>query len=481
MSQNEKSVILIVDDVPANIKLMRSVLTLADYEVLIATDGPSAIEMTVAESPDLILLDITMPVMDGYAVCQRLKAIETTRNIPVIFVTARSDPSAEAEGFASGAADFITKPISVPTVLARVKAHLALRSRQQHLEGMFRDVIEFAPDAFILIDSQGAIVRINAQTEDLFGYRRDELIGLPVETLMPKRLRSIHAQHRQDYMARQHRMLTAGVPCLRKDGTEFIGEISLSPLETDHGNLLMAVVRDVTARQQAAQELADSRQHLRALAAQNEAAREGERKHIAREVHDELGQVLTALRMDISLLGLRFGALDPALAAKVLSMKGLADRAIEGVRNVARNLRPSALDMGFLAAIEWLCAEFSERTGVPCLINTTEHGVELDEARAVVVFRIVQESLTNIARYANASQVNVHIARSSDALCVEVADNGQGFHVPEVTGKKSFGLLGMRERALALGGRLDIRSAPGQGTLVNLSIPLDPLTERPLA
>lgn len=481
MRQNEKSVILIVDDVPANIKLMRSVLTSAGYEVVIATDGPAAIEMSQVASPDLILLDITMPIMDGYVVCRRLKEMEMTRNIPIIFVTARSDPEAETQGFALGAADFITKPISVPTVIARVKAHLALRSKQQHLEGMFRDVIEFAPDAFILIDSHGAIVRINAQTKDLFGYQQDELTGLPVETLIPQRLRSMHAQHRQGYMTRQNRMLTTGVPCLRKDGSEFIGEISLSPLETDQGNLLMAVVRDVTTRQQAAQQLSDSRQQLRDMAAQNEATREGERKHIAREVHDELGQVLTALRMDMSLLGLRFGSLDPALSERVLNMKALVDRAIQGVRNVARNLRPSALDMGFLSAIEWLCCEFSERTSVPCSIDTTEPCIELDEARAVVIFRIVQESLTNIARYANASQVKVRIARSSDSLRVEITDDGQGFHVPEVTGRKSFGLLGMRERALALGGRLDIRSTPGEGSTVSLSIPLDPLTERSLA
>lgn len=474
MRRNSTTVVLVVDDTPTNIEVMRVALEPAGYEMKAATDGLMALQMAQSLQPQLILLDVMMPGMDGYAVCSRLKENESTRHIPVIFVTGADDVEAETRGFALGAADYITKPLRVPVVLARVKAHLTLYGQRRHLEGMFRDVMEFAPDAFILADRQGNIVQINARTEHLFGYRREELNGLPVETLIPQRLHSQHEDFRNGFLRRPHGLMTGvSVQCQRKDGSEFPCDINLSPLETNRGRLVMAVVRDVSERQKAERDLGESRQRLRELAAQNEATREEERKHIAREVHDELGQVLTALRMDISLLDMRFGALDPALIDKLVGMKVLVDQAIQGVRNVAVNLRPAALDMGLVPAIEWLCSEFTKRTSVLCVLHKQDENLSLDETRDVVVFRIAQESLTNITRYAQASRVDVTLGRRGNKLWVEVRDNGRGFDQTAATKRKSFGLLGMHERAIALGGQLHITSAPGQGTGISVLIPLD--------
>jgi signal transduction histidine kinase len=222
---------------------------------------------------------------------------------------------------------------------------------------------------------------------------------------------------------------------------------------------------------------ASSRQQLRELVAINEATREEERKHIAREVHDELGQVLTALRMDISLLGMRFGAQDAGLQATVQGMKTLVDRAIQGVRNVATHLRPVALDIGLVPAIEWLCDEVTRTNGLRCTVDV-QGSLEFDEMRTVVIFRIVQESLTNIARYAQASAAKVTLACRGPNLWLEVCDDGIGFDVHTTSHQKSFGLLGMRERAIALGGGLDIASVPGCGTVVTLNIPLHVETSR---
>jgi PAS domain S-box-containing protein len=217
--------------------------------------------------------------------------------------------------------------------------------------------------------------------------------------------------------------------------------------------------------------LAKKRNQLRDLAAQNEAARERERKHIAREVHDELGQILTALRMDTTIIAMRFGATNAALNRKVSGLRNLIDTAIQGVRDVATHLRPMALDMGLYLALDWLCKDFSQRCGVPCALETRDPTLQLDEGRAVVVFRIVQESLTNICRYAQASEVLVTFDLQGSQLCVAVQDNGVGFDFEKVKGAHSFGLLGMKERALALGGRVDIASAPGQGTRICLTMP----------
>ena len=177
--------------------------------------------------------------------------------------------------------------------------------------------------------------------------------------------------------------------------------------------------------------------------------------------------------MNLLLMEMRFCELDPALAELVLDMKTLVDRAIHGVRGVALNLRPQALDLGLVSAIEWLREEFSKRTGLPCVLHVQDQAIDLDETRSVVVFRIVQESLTNIARYAHASRVDIELRHLGDELSVQVRDDGQGFDVALARLKKSFGLLGMRERANVLGGRLEIQSAIGQGTTVSVVIPFD--------
>ena len=473
LRKNARSQILVVDDTQPSLQLLQEILEPAGYEVITASDGPTALDLAQSTQPQLILLDVLMPGMDGYAVCSQLKANAGTRHIPVIFVTTVDDVQSEARGFALGAADYITKPFQVPVLLGRVKAHMTQYGQRRRLEGMFRDVMEFAPDAFILADMQGCIFHINAQAEQLFGYRRDELIGMPEALLFPLRLRPEHAKFRAAYIQQPlGRMTGISLQCLRKNGSEFPCDINLSSLESNRGRLLMAVVRDVSAHQQAEQALSESQQRLRELAAQTEAMREEERKHIAREVHDELGQVLTALRMDMSLLGMRYGAENPALLDQLSGMKGLLDRAIQGVRDVTVNLRPAALDMGLVPAVEWLCSEFTKRTAVPCRFHAPEENISLDETRNVLVFRIVQESLTNITRYAQAGRVDVTLMRRRHDLWMEVRDNGCGFDVAETRSKKSFGLLGMCERALALGGKIHIGSTPNKGTTIRMTTPI---------
>ncbi|MGI9132854.1 MAG: response regulator [Rhodoferax sp.] len=446
-----------MDDSAINLKLMQTYLIQAQFDVLLASDGRSALELARARSPQLVLLDLQMPEMDGYAVCRELKQDEKTRNIPVIFITAERDSAAETLAFAQGGADYITKPINREVTLARVRTHIALYGQRRSLEGMFRDVIEFAPDAFILTDEQGVIVRMNACAERLFGYRRKEMQGQRLDHLVP----NLTLNGRSN------------IECRRQDGSVFPADVSATPMETNRGKLRMAVVRDVSERQKAESDLKRSRQQLRDLAAKSEAAREAERKHIAREVHDELGQILTALRIDLSVLKMQSAEASAALNDKLVSMKSLVDQGIQAVRNVAVSLRPAALDMGLIPAIEWLCEHYAKLLSATIEFQSSQESVSLDETRSVVIFRIVQESLTNIARYANASQVRVAVELSENDLSVRVQDDGQGFDVAQATGRKTFGLLGMRERALALGGTMEIVSAPGSGTQVTVRIPME--------
>lgn len=239
----------------------------------------------------------------------------------------------------------------------------------------------------------------------------------------------------------------------------------------------VGTTQDITELKQREQELLRSRQDVRELAAHNEKIREAERSRIAREIHDELGQYLTALRMDAAMLNIRFGAERPALGELIGGMKETIDTTIGVVRNLAAALRPAALDMGLYSAAEWLLAGFEERTGIKCMLDMPEgEALLLDDEQATAVFRILQESLTNIARHAQASMVRVHIERHEGVLEVDVDDNGIGFAPEEVRTRKTFGLMGIRERVLMFGGESRIDSAPMAGTILRVRIPL---TEKP--
>jgi len=236
----------------------------------------------------------------------------------------------------------------------------------------------------------------------------------------------------------------------------------------------VVVVSDVTARRHATQEIHSLNELRRELEFRREAAREEERKHIARELHDELGQFLSALRMELSLVRMRWGDRDAELRDKARSLQGMVDHIIGVVRNLVASLRPAVLDMGIASALEWLTAEFQTTSGVPCRLQIDEDAVRLDEQQTNVVFRVVQESLTNVTRHAGASQVRVALEVCGQKHVLTVRDDGVGFDPLRAT-RRSFGLLGMRERAQMLGGRLDVQSMSGIGTLVTMTFPVVPV------
>jgi len=242
---------------------------------------------------------------------------------------------------------------------------------------------------------------------------------------------------------------------------------------------------DITDRQRAEAsaraelEARVSRAAVRKLAAHVEKLREEERKSIAREVHDELGQVLSVLRMNIALLKDRTGMNNPVMDGIERDMLALVDRAIKGVRSVAGNLRPALLDMGCIAAIEWQCIKFAEHSGIPCSLKVKGEIADTDEQRSLALLRIVQESLSNVARHAAATRVEVAVAARNGSIEVEIRDNGRGFIPEEHDGNESFGLLGMRERAISIGGELNVAGKPGQGTAVTLRILDNPAGEEP--
>jgi PAS domain S-box-containing protein len=233
------------------------------------------------------------------------------------------------------------------------------------------------------------------------------------------------------------------------------------------------IQRDVTDRTLAAAQLEESRAELRALAARLQAIREEERTRIAREIHDELGQALTGLKLDLAWLGSKrprgnsgeFRVVDQSITSRI-------DETMQVVRRIASELRPSVLDqLGLEAAIEYLVQEASQRTGMTVNLQAEEFPRLPDEV-ASHAFRIIQEALTNVTRHSQATRVNVSVRLVGGVLILGVADNGVGFAPDSLSGLRSLGLVGMRERALACGGTLFIQGKPGEGTAITVTIPV---------
>jgi signal transduction histidine kinase len=217
--------------------------------------------------------------------------------------------------------------------------------------------------------------------------------------------------------------------------------------------------------------LRESEEKLRRLAAHLISVREEERAHIAREIHDELGQVLTGLKMEVTWLAKRLK--DKDLVEKTDSMSKLIDSTVQTVRKIATGLRPEMLDdMGLVAAVSWQAKEFQKRTGIRCRAKLPPETAKLDVDISTTMFRIFQEILTNVARHSRATRVDMELRINEDGVALEVSDNGVGIADAELNGKKSLGLLGMHERALLFGGEVRINGTPGHGTRVSVSIPI---------
>ena len=232
--------------------------------------------------------------------------------------------------------------------------------------------------------------------------------------------------------------------------------------------------RDITERQRLGEQLRAQREQLRALAAHVESVREEERVRIAREIHDELGQALTCMSMDLAFLDKQLPKDNAQASARVSALVTLVKETVKTVRRISSELRPSILDdLGLGAAMEWLAHDFATRTGIECAVSVPST-VMLTAERGTVVFRMCQEALTNVARHAGATHVSIDLMIDEDArLTLEVCDNGRGITDEEIHRPDSLGLLGMRERAALLGGVVEVKGTPGQGTSVTVRVPIE--------
>lgn len=386
-------------------------------------------------------------------------------------------------------------------VLARLHADsrkVAGESRTQSTlnEARMMGIIRSSMEAIITIDESQRIVIFNPAAERVFGCSAMDAIGAPLSRFLPERFRDAHARHVEQFgvtgvsdrqMGRQ-RVLYG----LRANGEEFPIEASISQIRDATGKLYTVMLRDVTERVRAENDLKQSREELRELSANLQNVREEEKTRIARELHDDLGQQLTALKMDLSALEHMVGP-DSGASADVLeqlrSMRRLIDATVASVRRIAADLRPVMLDdLGLLPAIDWLAGDFTHRYGIEVDRRIAPGDTHFSRTSATTLFRIVQEALTNVAKHAEATRVELMLRMEGNYCVLRVSDNGRGSHPTGADGAntaggthfangtngrpgKSFGIIGIRERAHMLGGSVAIDTADGKGFALTVTFP----------
>ncbi|MGW8183049.1 MAG: PAS domain-containing sensor histidine kinase [Burkholderiales bacterium] len=340
-------------------------------------------------------------------------------------------------------------------------------------------ILQSAMDAIITIDDQHRIVLFNAAAERIFRCPASRAVGGPLERFIPERFRDVHREHIRHFRDQGITTRRMGdefvLHGLRADGEEFPLEASISRTEAAGRSLLTVILRDITERARTHDALEETNRQLHELYAAMHEVREAERMRIARELHDELAQWLTALKMDVSWLAARLPATEKPLVDKVQKMKQLVDTMVGSVRRIAADLRPAMLDdLGLTPAVEHLVHEFSQRTGIVVSLDLDAAAGEFKDPLVTAIYRMVQEALTNVARHAQATEVRVSVRVVEGHLRVAVGDNGKGVDAEALNKERSYGLRGIRERARTLGGSASIGTGSRGGTLVEIEIPTAP-------
>jgi PAS domain S-box-containing protein len=344
-------------------------------------------------------------------------------------------------------------------------------------------IIETIPDEICMKDNDSRYIMANKASVAALGAKSsEEMIG---KTDFDYVRRDLALR----LLAEEKQILESGKPSISRENVRLdpkTGEISKCDLYTkvpvrahDGKTIGLLVINvDITQRKRAEERVRKSETRLRELSAHLDSVREEERRHIAQEFHDQLGQTLTALRMDLSLLERELadhtkGISREALIEEIRSSQGLIDQGIQTVRAIMAELRPELLDqLGLLAALEWEAEKFQQRSGVLCQIINNVGVLQVDSKRSIALFRIFQEALTNVARHAQATRLDVVIRSEADDLILEISDDGIGITFEAENKSHSFGLIGMRERALLLGAKLDISGIMGKGTRITVTMPI---------
>jgi PAS domain S-box-containing protein len=362
----------------------------------------------------------------------------------------------------------------------RKKGEMELRRAKEELSRYSRDlerqvaertrevsnILKYTPAVVYVKDHKGRYLLVNSRYEELFCIENEEIRGKTDYDVFPKEVaEQLRANDLQVFAENRPFQMEERVP--HEDGMHHYLSVKF-PLYDGEGSArsICGISTDIT-------DLKTAQDQLRRLSASIMASQEQERTAIARELHDELGQVLTALRIDSVWLREHLREIDAKASARAMAMCELIDKTIDEVRGMATRLRPGVLDdLGLTDALEWYTTDFEKRTGIACMF-THPSVPKVDDMVATAAYRITQEALTNVARHSKATHVDVTLQTKEGGLTLEVADNGRGFSTQGLEEAECLGMAGMRERASLVGGHLDIQSQPGTGATVFFALPID--------
>jgi len=479
----DKFKILIVEDDALVAEDIKQAIQNSGYSVTsIATSGLEALIKVKKDSPDLVLMDVVLKgKMDGIETAHK---IHTHFNIPIIYITAYSGKDTLAAAKLTKPYGYLIKPINEKELLIAIEIALNKYREKKDIEetlseteSRYRQLIERINESIILLDKKGIISFVNDNFLKMNGYSQAEVIGHSIVEFLEGE--SIEKYRKQVSCKKNENHYEFELVWKRKNGQNVITKASLELIYDDRADFKgsLMVLTDITKHRQVEKELVRSQWELRRLSQYLQNIREKEGKRIAREIHDELGQALTALKMDIFYLSKKFlnnYKNKKLFIKKTKSMLELIDETIRTVQKISAELRPRLLDdLGLVPAIEWYIKDFQERTKIECKSDLDFNCIKLDPDCSTAIFRIFQEALTNIARHAEATEVNISLKRINSKLEIQISDNGKGIKEDDIYSPNSLGLIGMKERIRPFNGELKLYNPENGGTTLSISLPFN--------
>lgn len=493
--------ILLVEDNAGDAELIRDILaaSLISCERLSHVTSLREASAFCRDSDiDVVLLDLRLPDGSGVECVATIRACGD--DFPIVVLTGLDDEELALACLAAGAQDYLPKQDLQPQNLRRAVGYGIARIREaihrRQVDAMrerHSAIVESSSDAIVSMTPDGIVTSWNRGAELIFGYRRDDAIGKHVRELM-RSPNDVDRQALDEYIRRAERGDASDaqeIVWLRQDGVPITLSVVTCALPDGSGGLtgIASICRDVSEAKhrddelrRRAVELQTRNRQMRALTVRLNAVREEERTRLSRQVHDELGQALTSLKMDLRWTTRRLtpdhSPVSEAILARLAETERLLDESVATVQRIAVELRPSALDvLGLPSAIRGEARRFEARSGIAAAVEV--RAVSLPDPKiATALFRILQELLTNVARHAQASRVCIGLEQAGDCWVLQVEDNGVGLRGSDAHRLSSLGLLGMQERADALGGSVSLRRGKAGGTLATARIPLAHETAR---
>ena len=488
MNRKRIRLLIVEDDVVDRMACRRALAADQDhdFEVLEADTGQEGLQLAVAEHPDGILLDYHLPDLTGLEFLTRLGADVGAAASPVMMLTGADSAAVAAESMRRGARDYLVKDVDgrylefLPTAVHRMLREQRLVNDKRQLEAKFRTLVEQiqAISYIAALGSEDRLLYVSPQI-GVLGFAPAEWLasrGLHARQLHPDdrgaALRAIGASRLTGRPLRHEYRLLArdGEVLWFRDQAEVVVD------EAGEKLFMQGILVDITRNKLAEQALQRTQDELRKLAAHQETIKERERKRIAQEIHDELGGLLTGINAYISVAIERSVLAGGVPDQLLVDAAGLAKDAMATVRKVITDLRPSVLDqLGVWSALEWYTEQIGQRSGLQCVcsIDPALLALELDHERGTMLFRIVQEALTNVVRHAEASQVSVRVGRRDGGLLIRIHDNGKGIDAERLLNQESWGIRGMRERARHFHGEITVTGGAELGTTLSLELPLE--------